>query len=114
VISNEVPTADILDIAICLDSSCTSGLTTHSWKYKLIVDVNDPHTNGSDLRDVRYQTVAVDDGDTLYLCAETGAVSPVSQTNTGWDDPGGTGDWFSTDCTFSCSAVGGSMTIGYN
>jgi hypothetical protein len=117
-LSNVNLTSNINALTICLGASCSYGGVTHSWQYKLITDVTDPGPNGWNLQKVRYEITDVDDGDTIAgpqstssECVEVSAVTPTSQSFTGWDNPND--KWSSSRCAFSCDAVGGSMTVTY-
>lgn len=95
-------------MSVCQEAGCaTEDLppVAHSYAYKLVARVSEARTaqcglNNAFLRGVTFTTTAVDDGDKLDNdCAETDAVSPISQT------------WTDTDlnrgCNSNCSSVNG-------
>ena len=112
VLSNINLTANVIDIDICDVSAldCSSVSDDHSYGYKLIVDINDPSQGMTphNLRQVVYTTTAVDDGSLLNLgsCSLGAGQTVNSQTWTATDNG-------SFECSYSCSATGPTMTIGY-
>lgn len=97
----------ILSISVCPEAGCaTEDLppVDHSYAYKLVARVSEARldqcgVNDAFLLGVTFTTTAVDDGDKLEDCAETDAVSPISQTWTATD--------VNTSCNSSCSSVAG-------
>jgi hypothetical protein len=126
VLENVNLTNNVLNIAICTTTDSCSGTSgTHSWSYKLIVDLADPVSImmvNHNLDEVRYATTSIDDGRLILMdqgptisCNSLGAtVSPTSQTWTATDSPTPS-DW-STRCPFQCSTGGStsSVTIIYD
>lgn len=110
------PTAGpIRSVSICDVDSCSSGGSTHSWVYKLIVDIDhmqslsclSPPLKPTYLARVQYETTTVDDGNVISgNCTEGSAGTPTSQTFTATDNG-------SFECSFVCSATGPSVTITY-
>jgi hypothetical protein len=118
VLSNKTLTGSIVNIDICDGAECSGTSGTHSWNYKLIVDIKDPEpTTNYNLRRVYYQTTSVPDGYEIQFnhahtqCDSLGSsVSPTSQSFGSYDD---STYWYSPRCPFSCDVVGGDMTITY-
>jgi hypothetical protein len=119
VLSNVQLTQAIVGIGICQVDTCTdSESNTHSWNYKLVVDVKDPEpVTTYNLREVVYVTTSVDDGYTVEdpththgYCWLDAAVSPTSQTFTAYDNPA---VWDSNRCPYTCYTAGASVTITY-
>lgn len=118
VASNKVTTSNIPNIAVCDGDECSGTSGTHSWNYKLLVDVKDPEPGSTyNLRKVYYQTTSVPDGyeidfnQQLTECDSLGSgVSPTSQSFGSYDE---SAYWLSGRCPFSCNVVGGDMTITY-
>jgi len=120
VLSSEGTTTNIIDIDICSTSATCRGTGgAHSWGYKLIVDITDPHTaTGRNLRQVVFTTTSVDDGNEitftgggLTTCNSLGSsVSPTSEEFTALDWPE---EWPMSRCAFSCSVVGTSVDLTY-
>ena len=110
VLSNVNLTTNIVDIDLC--AAYTLGCSTlsdgHAYGYKLIVDINDPGPTNHHLRQVVYQTTAVDDGNRLNLGSCTLGVSETVNSQT----------WTATDagafgCNYACTESGATMTIEY-
>lgn len=118
VVSNKHLSASVNDIAVCDGDECSGTSGTHSWDYRLIVDIADPDlVSLYNLRRVYYHTTSVPDGseivfdDALTKCDSLGSsVSPTSQSFGSYDD---SVMWYSARCTWSCDIVGGDMTITY-
>ena len=105
-------------IGICQGDTCEgSGNATHSWSYKLIVDVTDPYL-GLNLDKVTYVTTSIDDGYTIEdptqtegYCYLDASVSPTSQAQGATDEPP---TWDSNRCPYTCFTGGASVTIYYD
>jgi hypothetical protein len=118
VVSNKNLTTNITNIDVCDGDECSGTSGTHSWNYKLIVDVKDPDVyNNYNLRRVYYQTTSVPDGNEIEFdhayteCDSLGSsVSPTTQSFGSYDE---SVYWLNGRCPFSCSVDGGDMTITY-
>lgn len=120
-VSNTTLSNNIVGISVCDGYECDGTSGTHSWNYQLIVDVRDPPTGYPtyNLKKVVYSTTSVPDGDEIEFtgheyveCDSLGSsVDPTSQGFIGSDEPND--KWGSGRCAWSCSVVGGSMTIYY-
>jgi len=111
-LSNTTTTTNILAITVCdIGSETCKAEDTHSYGYKLIVDINQQKVVGftpHNLRQVVYTTTSMDDGfelDTSNCTLGTGR-TPIAESFTGTDTP-------PFACPFNCSQAGATVTITY-
>lgn len=102
-------TGPIRSISICHIDGCTN-MDTHSWEYRLIVDVDSTvgALCGRYLNRVIYTTTSIDDGDVIDTndCTEASSVSPATQTVSATD-------YGAFECAFNCSGTAATATIAY-
>lgn len=106
-LSNKSTTTNITAINICTIGNDCSEEYTHTFGYRLYVQVNDPLPGAYNLRQVVFTTTSIDDGfEVDASCEAADAVSPTSQTFSGTDS--GT-----FECLYSCDNSGTSVQILY-
>lgn len=109
VTSNFVGTAHINAAAACALWTCTN-VGTHSYKYRLYVDVTDPiGAPTKHLRQVVFQATSVPNG-TDYgavTCAAGSSHTPAASSYSATDSG-------SFECTYNCSQTGTTLNIVYN
>jgi hypothetical protein len=108
--SNVTTTTNITAISVCTTDTCQAE-DTHSYTYKLIVDVNDPVSTVYHLRKVNYALFSADDGYELDTeeC-ELGNSVTFLDDFAGTDD---TGYFNLARCPFTCDVSGASAVLHY-